>query len=298
MWSREEWELGSETGDEGGVGGYYEEIWSGEAGARMSGWRRRIGQWARFEMALAPWPAGAIESVLDLGCGTGALYDYLERTGRDVRYAGIDMREEAVEEGRKRHRDAAIRVGNFYETNPGDSFDLVVAVGSYIDGRPARSRGDRLGRIRRLVRRERILADVGFSCVVLDQGALTERAALDLEPALFGVTAAEFEEIVAAESRSWEFVEGALTTDLACAALPASNSGAPAVHFDRVDGEKILERVARLHRSSGGAVLDEAWLWLEAGANERVRAVLEGVEERTPEYRLLVDRLRLSERGD
>ena len=248
-----------------------------------AGWRREIGQWLRYEAAIAPWDWGAIESVLDLGCGPATLATYMAETGREARYVGVEARDSAVAYARDHAPGAAeIRQGDIYDSDIVDEeFDLVVAIGAQVDGTPPTGDGDRIERVRRLVERCDDLARRGAGLVVLDQGTVRKRPVLSLEPALFGLTVGEAEGLV--EDFGGSIRRDVLETDLALY-LGAVGGEVPAIH----------DRVVAYHRKRGGDRVDVAWLWLEAGRPERARKVLdEVIAERgeTDEIRHLVDRL-------
>lgn len=66
-------------------------------------WNSPESQALRFEQFMRVIPAGEPISVLDYGCGYGALADYLERAGVDLTgYSGYDVSEEMVATARGR----------------------------------------------------------------------------------------------------------------------------------------------------------------------------------------------------
>ena len=260
-----------------------------------SGWRREIGQLLRYEAAIAPWDWGAIDSVLDLGCGPGALANYMAETGREARYVGVEARESAVEYAREHVPETAeLRQGDIYDPDVVDeAFDLVVAIGAQVDGTAPTGDDDRRERVRRLVERCDGLARRGSAVLVLDQEAIGRRPALGLEPALFGVTHREATESVD-RTRELGLVRGdVLETDLAL--YLRDGSGVFRVEaFSPYDAPAIHERVVAYHLDGGGDRIDVAWLWLEAGRPERAREVLDALrdeEGETEEIRHLVERL-------
>ena len=270
---------------------YYQGTTSHRNGGGSSGWRRRIGQRLRFEVALQWWEWDAIASVADLGCGGADLADYLERTGRSGSYLGVESRREAVEEARRRRPEVEIQCGDLYdETLVEEPVDLAIAIGAQVDGRERTAASERVGAIRRLVRRCDELGDRGAVIVLLDQEAIDERPALALEPALYGVTREELETLRGELSRPSFVVEDFLQTDLALVLHDAKVDVAP----DEIDPWSPHERVIEMGCGDDAAARDAAWLWLEAGRPERARHVLETVSRRdrqTDETRLLYDRL-------
>jgi hypothetical protein len=64
-------------------------------------WNSAESQERRFAQLCKLLPADAAFSLNDVGCGYGALYDYLLDQGYDVRYAGYDVSKAMVEAARK-----------------------------------------------------------------------------------------------------------------------------------------------------------------------------------------------------
>jgi SAM-dependent methyltransferase len=69
-------------------------------------WNDEASQRLRFEQLLAVLPDddGPV-SILDLGCGYGALLDELARSGRSFSYCGYDISTAMIERACERHRD-------------------------------------------------------------------------------------------------------------------------------------------------------------------------------------------------
>ena len=91
-------------------------------------WSRAVGS-KRAQTILVrdhvrPWTKAR---VLDLGCGTGELLDYLG----DVRYTGVDVSEEYIAHARERFGDQAeFFVGDATSVElPDRGFDLILAIG-------------------------------------------------------------------------------------------------------------------------------------------------------------------------
>jgi SAM-dependent methyltransferase len=72
-------------------------------------------------------PAGG--TLLDVGCGYGALADRIDELGLDLEYTGIDVVAEMVAEGRKRHPHRRFLHGDFLTAEGLGSFDYVVCNG-------------------------------------------------------------------------------------------------------------------------------------------------------------------------
>lgn len=67
-------------------------------------WNSVASQEVRFEQLLKVVPPGEPFSLLDYGCGYGALADYMERRGLSGDYVGYDIVEEAVELARRNNQ--------------------------------------------------------------------------------------------------------------------------------------------------------------------------------------------------
>jgi SAM-dependent methyltransferase len=74
-----------------------------EHGATHSGvdWNSSESQLLRFEQFMRIIPRDEHVSVLDYGCGYGALAPYLEASGVDFEYTGYDLSDEMVARGRE-----------------------------------------------------------------------------------------------------------------------------------------------------------------------------------------------------
>lgn len=73
------------------------------ASPRGSDWNSETSQNIRFDQLLKVVEAQSF-SILDYGCGYGALADYLATKGFDAEYYGYDILESAIETARKTHR--------------------------------------------------------------------------------------------------------------------------------------------------------------------------------------------------
>ncbi|MBL8814987.1 MAG: class I SAM-dependent methyltransferase [Planctomyces sp.] len=71
--------------------------------------------------------------LLDLGCGTGHLYQYLRDSGsKDIEYAGIDLSEKFIQTARSRHPEACFRQLDVLRDGLGsERFDYVVINGVF-----------------------------------------------------------------------------------------------------------------------------------------------------------------------
>jgi SAM-dependent methyltransferase len=83
-----------------------------------------------FSMLLDVPEFARCTSILDLGCGYGDLHAWLQRIGWQGRYVGIDIVPALVEEGRKRHPKADLRVHDLQLDDLGETFDWVMSAGA------------------------------------------------------------------------------------------------------------------------------------------------------------------------
>lgn len=67
-------------------------------------WNSAESQELRFAQLCKLLPADAAFSLNDIGCGYGAMYDYLVDQGYDVRYSGYDVSKPMMEAARKMPR--------------------------------------------------------------------------------------------------------------------------------------------------------------------------------------------------
>lgn len=68
-------------------------------------------------------------SVLDVGCGTGDLFDRLQRSGSKCEYTGIDLSGAMIRRARERFPSANFLEGNAVDALPGKQFDYTVSIG-------------------------------------------------------------------------------------------------------------------------------------------------------------------------
>jgi SAM-dependent methyltransferase len=92
-------------------------------------WSCTATQWLRFVQLLRICPSNGPVSLIDLGCGYGALATFLAEHRRGAfEYVGIDLSTEMVRHARRRHRgDARIRF--VADRSASQSADYVVASG-------------------------------------------------------------------------------------------------------------------------------------------------------------------------
>jgi len=99
------------------------------ASPRGSDWNSETSQNIRFDQLLRVVEAQPF-SILDYGCGYGALADYLVTKGFDADYYGYDILESAIETARKAHQDASRRTF-FTDKSKLPTCDYTVASGIF-----------------------------------------------------------------------------------------------------------------------------------------------------------------------
>ncbi|MES1165047.1 MAG: class I SAM-dependent methyltransferase, partial [Verrucomicrobiota bacterium] len=92
------------------------------AGAQMSA----AGQQFRFDKLLEVCALDGL-SVLDLGCGPGALYPVLRARWPGAIYTGVDVVPEMVAAAREAHPGVPFRIGDLRARPLAETFDVVVA---------------------------------------------------------------------------------------------------------------------------------------------------------------------------
>jgi len=103
----------------------------GQPPLKELGWRNAQSQALRFD-ALCRWGDLSDKIVLDLGCGHGDLKPYLDARFSGVKYLGLDLMPEFVDEGRRRHGhlpDTHFLHADFLTTGLPE-VDVVLACGS------------------------------------------------------------------------------------------------------------------------------------------------------------------------
>ncbi len=67
------------------------------------------------------------DSVLDVGCGLGHLYEYVTKLRPDIEYLGLDQSADILERARARYPSAKFKRGNIYDMNL-PKFDTVACL--------------------------------------------------------------------------------------------------------------------------------------------------------------------------
>jgi len=71
------------------------------------------------------------KTILDVGCGLGAYYEFLRKKGRKISYTGFDINELMIKEAEKRYKDYEVyfEVKDIIEEPVTKMFDYVISVG-------------------------------------------------------------------------------------------------------------------------------------------------------------------------
>lgn len=117
------------------IGAYYDALSDLDDDARKVAWRACHDQEVRFENLLEVLDDRRVDrglSLLDVGCGLGDLYGYLQRTGRGaVQYTGVDLLPDMIAGARARWPEARFLNRDLIHTPlHGESFDVVVCSGA------------------------------------------------------------------------------------------------------------------------------------------------------------------------
>ncbi|RDV39520.1 class I SAM-dependent methyltransferase [Bradymonadaceae bacterium TMQ3] len=272
-------------------GDYYQELSSAAEPAQRAGWRHRLEQWLRFELATAALRPHPGDHLVDLGCGPAALAAYLQP--HPVRYLGVERHPALVELARQTlatlTSDASLLDADLFSSRVDDAgpFTLAIAIGALVDGRAA-TPAERARRASRHVQRVLALAGQGAVLFVLDQAALDADPIRSLEPALLGMYEHELRAI--ATEKSWQM---ALSQPIAGEWMIAA--GERAENFDALAARAAcVERVLERWQQAGGHDrADHTWLWWVAGEQKRALDTFARVPQNHPRHALLKARLEL-----
>lgn len=266
---------------------YYDELEESDEPARIDGWRHRLEQWLRFEVVIRGLHISESTSVLDIGSGTGRLFQYLgpDRSGD---YLGIDRRHPAIKRGRHDFPDAALLCADWSDDviDEQGPFDVGVAIGTLVDG-SAPSRAQRRQKLVDLATRLDKLTARGFAIVVLNQRRLRDDPIRRLEPSLQGATRQELQSTLEDLGGSGCITDAPMPSDLF---LFAGLDEQPASIEERVSG---IESHTEVLRRANASAADTTWLWLISGQFERARSSLADVPKQDPRRTLLETRLQL-----
>lgn len=112
---------------------YYEDnISKGLPEYGILGWESEEAQRLRFEMLLSSVDLQG-RTLLDVGCGTGNLLEYINSKGIELSYTGVDILEKMIEKAKSKRLNAEfIKVDIFKNTIFKDqSFDVIYSSGIF-----------------------------------------------------------------------------------------------------------------------------------------------------------------------
>lgn len=117
---------------------YASRVYSDREGYEILSWSSRAAQTQRFEVLLnlvrENFAEGGCPTLLDVGCGLAELAVFLEKANCPVNYTGIDLTEEVLAEGLRRHPGLDLRLMDIFVEPcpfPALSFDVVFASGIF-----------------------------------------------------------------------------------------------------------------------------------------------------------------------
>lgn len=86
------------------INSYFSEKFSAHGSTPMGlDWNSEESQYKRFEQIAKVIDPKEKYSLIDYGCGYGALYDYLKKFGHDFIYTGYDIVEKMISDGKDSH---------------------------------------------------------------------------------------------------------------------------------------------------------------------------------------------------
>lgn len=100
------------------------------SGAAAAAWHDQFSQEIRFSALTL---AGDLDNkkILDVGCGLGDFYGYLQQQKIPVTYTGIDFTEPLIDSAKKKYPDGTFICDDFFSHNFDRTFDYVMASGTF-----------------------------------------------------------------------------------------------------------------------------------------------------------------------
>ena len=96
------------------------------------GWESEEAQRLRFDVLLNSVDLEG-RSILDVGCGTGNLFEYIRSKGINVDYTGVDILEKMIDIAKSKRLDADFYHADIFKNNifEGRTFDVIYASGIF-----------------------------------------------------------------------------------------------------------------------------------------------------------------------
>lgn len=270
------------------MSGYYAEIADHDSAAIVDGWRHQIEQWLRFEVVQRGLELDGAATVIDLGCGTGGLLEYLH-PHRIERYVGVDRLTNSINRGQRAFPDAEFLEADIYDksVDAAGPCDFAVAVGTLVDGSEGSTPTKRRRDLSNLIKRLDQLGDQGWALVVLNQAILEADPIRGLEPALRGAYLAEIETVLKEQGIRAVIDNQALPTDFFV--LNRRDQNDDQIR-GRISGDAPHNAVIARDEAEFDAE-DIAWMWLISGRLENAKAAIDDIADGNPRKPLLLERL-------
>lgn len=260
---------------------YYDDLFDVRDPTRSAGWRHPLEQALRFEFALAgmdPWDDQS-RSLLDVGCGPGALRRYMVQTQRCAKYIGVDRYGPSVQLAKQLDPE-----GDYIEADVLDrarhsqQFDAVLAIGAAVDGLCYRSDHERRKRLLALTRAICGLSR-GYAClVILRHEELSRHPSLSHEDALIGATREELDALMrhlsATRPLKWQIVDGPTALDRGLFICRADQE-MPCLSSSLSEPWALHEAVLAGPWAQDVEPWRVAWFWWISGHSQRAKAILD-----------------------
>jgi SAM-dependent methyltransferase len=96
------------------------------------GWESEEAQKLRFDMLLSSVDLKG-KTLLDVGCGTGNLLEYIRSQGIDINYTGVDILDKMIEKAKNKQLGADFFLVDIFKDNifKDNSFDVIYASGIF-----------------------------------------------------------------------------------------------------------------------------------------------------------------------
>jgi SAM-dependent methyltransferase len=96
------------------------------------GWESEEAQRLRFDMLLSSVDLKG-KVLLDVGCGTGNLPEYIRSRGISVKYTGVDILDKMIEKAKSKQLDADFFLADIFKDNifKDNSFDVIYSSGIF-----------------------------------------------------------------------------------------------------------------------------------------------------------------------